>query len=62
MLHDVSNGDDNWLHKVKRMLESAGFAEIWMQCDSVIGNKFIHVIRQRRMDVYIVMEGVDECQ
>ena len=53
MLDDVSNGALNGLHKVKNLLESAGFAEIWMCPESVIGNKFIPALKQRFMDIYI---------
>ena len=63
MLDDVSNGAANWLQKVKILLESAGFAEIWMFPESVIGNKFIPVLKQRFMDIYIAnwREGMNAC-
>ena len=38
---------------MKILFESAGFAEIWMFPESVIGNKFIPVLKQRLMDIYI---------
>ena len=63
MLDDVSNGAANWLQKVKNLLESAGFAEIWMFPESVIGNRFIPVLKQRFMDIYIAnwREGMNAC-
>ena len=41
----MSNGAVNLLHKVKNLLESAGFAEIWMFPESVIGKKIIPVLK-----------------
>ena len=63
MLDGVSNGAVNWLHTVKYLLESAGFAELWMFSESVIGNKFIPVLKQIFMDIYIsnLREGMNAC-
>ena len=63
MLDDASKCALNWLYKVKNLLESAGFAEIWMFPDSVIGNKCIPILRQRFMDIYIAnwREGMNAC-
>ena len=63
MLGDASKGAVNWLYKVKNLLESAGFAEIRMFPDSVIGNKFIPILRQIFMDIYIAnwREGMNAC-
>ena len=63
MLDDASKGAVNWLYKVKILLESAGFSKIWMFPDSVIGNKFIPILRQRFMDIYIAnwREGMNAC-
>ena len=63
MLDDASKGAVNWLYKVKNLLESAGFAEIGMFPDSVIGKQFIPILRQRFMDIYIAnwREGMNAC-
>ena len=38
MIDDMSNDATNWLSKVKHLLESNGFADTWINCDSVISN------------------------
>ena len=57
MIEDVSNGETNWLRKVKHLLEYNGFAEVWKYRDSVVSNLFIPVLRQRLMDAYITNWG-----
>ena len=61
MIDDMSNGATNWLSKVKHLLESNGFADTWIYCDSVISNRFIPVLRQRLMDMYLTnwREGME---
>lgn len=63
MIADMSNGATNWVSKVKKLLESNGFAEIWIYPNSVIHNVFIPVLRQRLMDTYNVSwrEGMEAC-
>ena len=53
MIDDVSSGATNWLSKVKHLLESNGFAETWIYRDSIISNRFIPVLRQRLVDIYL---------
>ena len=63
MIEDVSNGETNWLSKVKHLLEYNGFAEVWKYRDSVVSNLFIPVLRQRLMDAYITnwRAGMEAC-
>ena len=44
MVEDLSKGAVNWLSKVQYLLESNGFADIWMNPDSVIASHFIPVL------------------
>ena len=61
MIDDMSNGATNWLSKVKHLLESNGFADTWIYRDSVISDRFIPVLRQRLMDMYLTnwREGME---
>ena len=44
---------DNWSCKVRYILESAGFAEVWMYPESVNTNVFLPVLLLRLQDMYI---------
>ena len=44
---------DNWSYKVRYILESAGFAEVWMYPESVNTNVFLPVLLLRLQDMYI---------
>ena len=44
---------DNWSYKVRYILESAGFAEVWMYPESVNRNVFLPVLLLRLQDMYI---------
>ena len=59
---DVWNGKSTGKEKYTSITTS-GFAEIWMFPDSVIGNKFIPILRQRLKDIYIAnwREGLNAC-
>ena len=63
MVEELSKGAVNWLSKVNYLLESNGFADIWMFPDSVIDNFFIPVLSQRLKDTYITnwREGMKTC-
>ena len=63
MVEDLSKGAVNCLSKVKYLLESNGFVEMWMYPDSAIANQFIPVLRHRIMDTYITnwREGMETC-
>ena len=63
MVEDLSKGAVNCLSKVKYLLESNGFVEMWMYPDSAIANLFIPVLRHRIMDTYITnwREGMETC-
>ena len=56
MIEDVSNGETNWLSKVKHLLEYNGFAEVWKYRDSVVSNLFIPFLRQRLMIYLFVLD------
>ena len=43
-----------WLTKLKLLLESNGFAEVWMYPDSVNVNAFISVLKTRLIDNFLV--------
>ena len=53
MVDDMDKGDTNWAFKVKRLLESIGFPEVWMFPGSVVINSFIPMLRKRLTDTYI---------
>ena len=53
MIADVSEGATDWFSKVKHLLESSGFADIWIYPYSVICDRFIPVLRQRLTDTYM---------
>ena len=53
MVDDMSRGAITLLSKVKNLLESNGFAEIWMYPESVFSNNSIPVLRQRLVDTHI---------
>ena len=63
MIADMSKGATHWISKIKHLLESSGFADIWIYPNSVICDRFIPVLRQILMDTYIVnwREGVEAC-
>ena len=44
---------DNWSCKVRYILESAGFAEVWMYSESVNTNVILPVLLLRLHDIYI---------
>ena len=41
MISDKSKGATKWISKVKHLLESSGFADIWIYPNSVICDRFI---------------------
>ena len=43
----------NWLSKVRDLLCSTGFAEVWLFPKSVIKERFIPILKDRLKDVYI---------
>ena len=44
---------DNWSYKVRYIIESADFAEVWMYPESVNTNVFLPVLLLRLQDMYI---------
>ncbi|XP_053403102.1 uncharacterized protein LOC128558242 [Mercenaria mercenaria] len=53
MLECCEKGDNNWLYKVKNMLNLSGFGEIWLFPSSVDVKQFIPVFKSRLIDTYI---------
>ena len=50
-VHDL--GINNWSFKIKGILETAGFADVWMYPESVNINLFIPIFQVRLRDIYI---------
>jgi hypothetical protein len=46
-------GENNWLFKVKTLLNRIGFGEVWLFPSSVEPRLFIPTLRLRLMDIYI---------
>ena len=53
LVDDIDKGITNWAYKVKRLLESSRFPEVWMFPGSVDTKTFIPVLRKRLIDVHI---------
>ena len=51
MVHDMDKGGTNWAFKVKRLLKSIGFPEVWMFPGSVVISSFIPMLRKRLTDI-----------
>ena len=52
-LEDVLNGQQNWTGNVKRLLEEFGFANVWLNPDSINLCTFPSVFKQRLIDCFI---------
>ena len=63
MVESLSKGSVNRLSKVKYLLESNGFADVWIYPTSMKANHFIPVLRHGLMDTYItkLREGMGAC-
>ena len=63
-IHEINKNSriNNWANKVKNLLESSGFADVWIYPESVILDKFIPIFSNRLKDIYITQwhEGIQE--
>jgi hypothetical protein len=50
---DVVNCSTNWASKLKSILQSAKFSEVWLYPDSVNIKLFVPIFRNRLRDIYI---------
>ena len=50
---------NNWANKVKHLLDSSGFADVWIYPESVVLNKFIPIFSQSQKDIYITQWHTD---
>ena len=40
---------NNWANKVKNILDSSGFADVWIYPESVVVNKFIPIFKGKKI-------------
>ena len=50
---------NNLANKVKHLLDSLGFADVWIYPESVVLKKFIPIFSQRQKDIYITQWHMD---
>ena len=44
---------NNWITKVRDLLQNNGFVDVWMYPESVNANVFIPIFKNRLIDMYI---------